>query len=110
MAFEILPNALYSRSDLEHELKPLGIDVDGWLSRIKPVRRFRSAYWGNDLIRAVNEAPAIDLSRGGVGKPGHDLPNPKQHGKRVHTTKQVKSVRLIGGHFTLDELGVKDRA
>ena len=62
---EFKPTALYSREDLIELMKPFGIDGDGWLAKIRPARRFRRAYWGADLIRAIEETPEI----GDTGEP-----------------------------------------
>ena len=40
-------------------LEPLGIDPDGFIMRIRPVKRFRLAWWGRDLIEAIEKAPAL---------------------------------------------------
>ena len=58
--FEIRHNALYTRSDLVEALAPLGIDPDGWIGRIRPAKRFRQAWWGRDLIDAIEAAPALN--------------------------------------------------
>ena len=52
-------DALYTRSDLVELLKPLGIDADGFVARIKPVKRFRLAWWGKDLIDAIQKTPPL---------------------------------------------------
>lgn len=54
---EIQPNCLYSRDDLIDMVKPLGIDADGFIARLKPVKRFRLAWWGEDLLEAIRNAP-----------------------------------------------------
>lgn len=51
--FEIKPNALYSREDLERELEGI-MDVETFLQRIRPRKRYKSAWWGQDLIDALN--------------------------------------------------------
>jgi len=53
------PNALYSRADLAELLKPLGIDADGFISRLKPIKRFRMAWWGTDLIQAIEKVSPL---------------------------------------------------
>ena len=63
---EMKPNALYTRSDLAEMLKPLGIDPDAWIRRIRPVKRFRQAWWGAYLIRAIEVAPALSEQDGKV--------------------------------------------
>ena len=57
---EIRPHGLYSRSDLDKMLRPLGIDADGWIARLRPVKRFRRAWFGEDLLAAIRKAPALD--------------------------------------------------
>ena len=53
------PHGLYSRSDLDKMLRPIGIDADGWIARLKPVKRFRRAWFGEDLLDAIRNAPAL---------------------------------------------------
>ena len=57
--FKIEPSALYSRKDLIENLKPLDIDADAWLGRVKPLKRFRMAWLGEDLMDAIHKAPAL---------------------------------------------------
>ena len=52
-------DALYSRADLVELLKPLGIDADGFVSRVKPIKRLRQAWLGMDLLDAIRQAPAL---------------------------------------------------
>jgi hypothetical protein len=61
---EIRHNALYTRADLVGMLGPLGIDPDAWIGRIRPVKRFRQAWWGADLIKAIEAAPALGEPEG----------------------------------------------
>ena len=62
--FEIRPNALYTRSDLEASFSEMGVDVDAFISRIKPKRISKAVYWGTDLIDAIDQAnPIQGLSR-----------------------------------------------
>ena len=57
--FRIDPYTLYSRKDLSDHLKPMGINADAWITRLKPEKRFRLAWWGRDLIEAIEAAPAL---------------------------------------------------
>jgi hypothetical protein len=57
--FRLDPTTLYTRNDLIEALRPLGIDPDAWVGRIRPVKRFRQAWWGADLIKAIEAAPAL---------------------------------------------------
>lgn len=66
------PHALYSRADLDEMLRPMGIDVDGWIAKVRPVRRFRLAYWGGDLIRAIEATPALGSDGAGIDSGGSD--------------------------------------
>jgi hypothetical protein len=59
MAARIDPTSFYSRDDLAGMLKPLGIDPDSFISKVKPVKRFRLAWWGADLIEAIEKTPSI---------------------------------------------------
>lgn len=95
MPFVIEPTALYSKPDLEKMLEPFGIDVDHFLARIQCVKRFRSAWLGEDLLQAIrNTAPlsAKDLP---------EIPGPSKRRRR----KAVDN--LIGGMFTPSELGIR---
>ncbi len=56
---KIDPHTFYTREELIEMLKPLGINADGFISRIKPAKRFRCAWWGQDLIDAIEEAPRL---------------------------------------------------
>ncbi len=71
--FKIEPNVLYSREDLERELDGL-MDVETFLLRISPRRRYKSAWWGQDLIEALNgslpdERTPVAGSRVGRNRP-----------------------------------------
>ena len=89
--FEINPHALYSRQDLIEGLKPMGIDADGWLARLQPLRRFRRAYWGWDLIRAVEDA--AELSVAGQAK------IPKKANQRKPGRKRPNRVEIAGSNL-----------
>jgi len=54
--FRINPHTLYSREDLERELQGL-MDVATFLQRINPRKRYKAAWWGEDLIAALNAQP-----------------------------------------------------
>ncbi len=56
---EIRPHALYSRKDLIELLRPLGINADSFIARIRPRKVFRSAWFGRDLLDALADAPAL---------------------------------------------------
>ena len=51
--FSIEANVLYSKEALAAELDGL-IDVETFLARTNPRKRFKSCYWGADLIYAMN--------------------------------------------------------
>ena len=51
--FRIDPNALYSSEDLDRELEGL-MDAKTFLLRINPRKRYKSAWWGQDLIDALD--------------------------------------------------------
>lgn len=87
------PHSLYSRSDLEEMLRPLGIDPDGFIGRLKPRKRFRLAWWGEDLIEAIRRAPELSEPV--------PIPTPKNRGGRRRT-----GAKLIGNVFSLGELGL----
>lgn len=58
-SFCIVPNCLYSLAALESALAGI-VDIDRFLARIKPRKCFKSAYWGRDLIQALDQAPDMD--------------------------------------------------
>ena len=51
--FHIDPNSLYTLEDLERELAGI-MSVETFLMRMSPRRRYKSAWWGQDLIEALN--------------------------------------------------------
>jgi len=59
--FEIRPNVLYSREDLEKGLGEM-MSLETFLGVVEPLlpteRKFKSAYWGSDLIEALSSRPA----------------------------------------------------
>lgn len=77
------PHSLYSRADLAEMLKPMGIDVDTFIRKTRPVRRFKMAFWGKDLIEGLNTAPPLseesDTPKEGKAKPS---PAPRRGGAR----------------------------
>lgn len=56
---EIRAHALYSRAALAELLRPIGIDVDFFISRLRPKKIFRAAWFGKDLLDALAEASAL---------------------------------------------------
>jgi len=56
---EIKTNCLYSRSDLTDMLEPAGVDVDHFISRLRPRKVFKQLYYGADLLKALDAAPAL---------------------------------------------------
>lgn len=56
--FHIDPNALYSREALEAELEGI-IEIETFLLRVQPRKRFKRAYWGQDLIDGMNTSGLI---------------------------------------------------
>ena len=86
---ELKPHALYSRQELIELLRPIGIDADGWLGKVRPARRFRKAYWGGDLIRAIETTTTLGQAEGhGAG--------PENAGKRSRGAEEGPSDRRSG--------------
>ena len=56
---EIKRDALYSRADLAKMLRDSGIDVDTFIARLKPRKVFKALYYGADLLKALDAAPAL---------------------------------------------------
>ena len=52
-------DCLYSRADLSEMLNGSGIDVDTFIARLKPRKVFKALYYGADLLKALDEAPAL---------------------------------------------------
>ncbi len=94
MPFVIVPTALYSKPDLAEMLQPFGIDVDHFLARIQCVKRFRSAWLGEDLLEAIRKTTPL------AGQGEKDLPE-----VTVRKRRNPKS-SLIGGVFSPAELGI----
>jgi hypothetical protein len=89
-------DALYSRSDLASLLEPLGIDPDTFISRLKPRKVFRSAWWGADLIKAIEQAPSLP-----------QMPPAKNSGNRTRRKAAGRSGgELVAGIFTREEIGL----
>lgn len=53
------PRTLYSKSDLQ-ELLGEQLSVDTFLARLRPTRRFKNLYWGQDLLDALAKCPPLD--------------------------------------------------
>jgi len=58
--FRIDPTTIYSRRELIEALKPMGINADAWIARIRPIKRFRRGWWGADIIKAIEAAPPLN--------------------------------------------------
>ena len=56
------PTILYSKYDLK-ELLDGRVTVDTFLVRLRPVRRFKNLYWGQDLLDALSFCPPLDEDR-----------------------------------------------
>jgi hypothetical protein len=56
--FRIDPNGLYSVEALAAELDGL-MTLETFLTRTRPKKRFKSAWFGQDLLDAVNATPFI---------------------------------------------------
>ena len=88
--FRINPNCLYSKADLAEALEGL-MSLDTFLLRLpKGYRKpFKAAYWGADLIAAIN---AIDVSDG-----------PANGRTSVSTTRRTRARSGSGNLIDLDE-------
>ena len=77
---------LYSREALVEALAGI-VDLDRFLMRLGPRKVFKSAYWGGDLIRAIEQAVELgddgaESRRGGFPGVGViDIGGPAQAGK-----------------------------
>ena len=56
------PTALYSKEDLR-DLLGDRVGVETFLVRLRPVRRFKNLYWGQDLLDALSCCPPLDEDR-----------------------------------------------
>ena len=99
--FEIKSTALYTRIDLIDMLSPLGIDADGWIARIKPVKRFRQVWLGKDLLDAVDRAPP--LGEGREKKVSKTRTHRKKMGSKDHIVSKTGSRLLEFGKNTKNE-------
>jgi hypothetical protein len=86
------PTALYSKADLE-ELLGGRLSVDAFLDRLRPVRRFKNLYWGQDLFDALAECPRLGEERKSPVPP-------------IFPRKEVK--RHAQGHTDPDRLSVSE--
>ena len=78
MMFEIHKDAFYSRSDLQELLKPMGLDVDLFIGRLKARKVFRAVWKGSDILTAWEQAPALADHEAD----GPDMPKAKNKGNR----------------------------
>ena len=83
-------------------LKPLGINVDYFIAKTKPVRRFRLAYWGKDLIDAMDSAPPLGETDMRLKIKPANRGNRRGRSKKENGEKE----KLIGGHFKPKEVGL----
>jgi hypothetical protein len=90
-------DALYTRQDLAELLEPAGVDVDTFISKIKPRRVLRALYRGSDLLTAWDSA--MELSE------PMSLPAAKNSGNRKRRSSPTKG-NLIGGVFTPEDIGL----
>jgi hypothetical protein len=60
--FEIRPNCLYTKQDLERELGGV-MALETFLEGLPLARHFKKAWWGADLIRAINEVHEAERPR-----------------------------------------------
>ncbi len=84
MPFEIKPSALYSKKELETMLQPFDIHVDHFLARVQCVKRFRSAWLGEDLLQAIRNTTPL------AGKDGKDLPEVTVKGRRSEQPPPIR--------------------
>ena len=76
--FEIHKDAFYSRSDLQELLKPMGLDVDLFIGRLKARKVFRAVWKGSDILTAWGTAPALADHEAD----GPDMPAARNRGNR----------------------------
>ena len=79
----IHPDTLYSRADLIEILEPMGINVNTFVSRLKPKKVFRMVYLGSDILDAFRNASVLgedsdpevvrSKARRGRGRKGSEL-------------------------------------
>jgi hypothetical protein len=60
-------DALYTRADLAAMLGPAGVDVDYFISRVKPRKFLRMVWLGEDLLAAMRAAPNLVEREAGAG-------------------------------------------
>ena len=83
---EIKPNGIYSREDLAAMLSEFNMDVDYFIRRIQPLKRFKKIYIGRDLLNALYGAPEI-----GAGENGAEFPGAKNRGNRKSRKKNKQA-------------------
>jgi len=100
-------STLYTRQDLISLLDGSGVDPDFFIGKLKPRKRFRMLFWGQDLLDALAAAPILGESEDRAdplpGIPGR---------KRGRPWKQdaIPAVKgLIGGMFRPEDLGISPR-
>lgn len=90
----IEPDTFYTKDDLETLLQGSGVSAQTFLSRIKPKRVLRMLWKGSDLLTAWDRASEIGQVEGRIS-------SPKNRGGR-----KSRKVGVIGGVFSLEELGL----
>lgn len=56
---KIDPQALYTRSDLGEMLTGTGLDPDTFIARLRPRKKFKAVWFGEDLLEALRKAPTL---------------------------------------------------
>lgn len=94
-------DSFYSRSDLAEMLGPHGVDVDHFISRLRPRRVFRALYRGSDILEAWDRATELS-------EPATPPPTRHPGGRRGKTASNRRKKGLIGGVFSPEELGLEE--
>ena len=103
-------DTLYSRADLITLLEGSGVDPDFFIGRLKPRKRFRMLFWGQDLLDALAAAPILGESEDRADPlpaiPGRRRGRPPKQDKVAASDGKT---RLIGGYFDPVKLGISPK-
>ena len=90
---EIKPNCIYSREDLAAMLSEFNMDVDYFIRRIQPAKRFKKIYIGHDLLEALYNAPEMSAERSDVKLPAAcNRGNRKRQGNKSGATDPLEKL------------------
>jgi hypothetical protein len=98
-------STLYTRADLAGLLAESGVDVDHFIGRLKPKKRFRMLFWGQDLLEALAAAPVLGESEDRAD-PLPAIPG-KRRGRPPRKQSAIPGAKGLISGFTPEEIGLR---